>query len=662
MTDTENIAAPAPGFDEAKIERLTAAGVFDMTLAFSPGPYNKNFWWYYQQDTTDDTGRFHHAGETINFKQGFALAYTGRELFYGGAGGGGKTGLIVMKALHSLHLRGFAALIIRRTMPEMLQPGGAIHLCNELLRDFSTDDLRFHVQEKQITSKEGGIIQFGHCERMEEIVRYLGGSYQFIAIDESTHIDLNYILSELYGRRRKRVNSSARMQIMCASNPGGPYEQQHIDRYIESTDLNRLYLPARFTDNLAIDQPGYAESLSEMPDAVRQQQLRDGIWGLKKGGGMMQPGDFIRVNDFSYEPPQVRSWDTAGTERRAGGRRSDETVGTLWRFNPKSGEYCIAHQIYFRAATALVEDAIELFMDIDAETGYTRTVEERPPGEAGIDRADRRQKRFAGRPYKCGGELGRAFVTSKQERCDAMAVAAQNHLVKLLNVRQVEDHRVQNLLRGKISRGYWIDRFLQQVAAMPAVGQPVPQSLMVDGCIAEGTLVETDCGTKPIETIRVGDFVLTRKGYRQVSHAALTYRNAATVKIVAGDNELEATPDHELWVNNREWMAISIIALGDKVLTCGEQCSKDFVPVQRKETGRCVNVYDLTVVGEHEFFAGNILVSNCDSASLGFNEIIYLRKPSKIIAARSVSAWDYQAVQRRLYGPKPRRGGRGWPW
>jgi len=44
-------------------------------------------------------------------------------------------------------------------------------------------------------------------------------------------------------------------------------------------------------------------------------------------------------------------------------------------------------------------------------------------------------------------------------------------------------------------------------------------------CFIAGTNVYTEKGNQPIETITVGDRVLTRKGYKEVYHAGTTKRS-----------------------------------------------------------------------------------------------------------------------------------------
>ena len=89
------------------------------------------------------------------------------------------------------------------------------------------------------------------------------------------------------------------------------------------------------------------------------------------------------------------------------------------------------------------------------------------------------------------------------------------------------------------------------IICVHAVGNPVdmPRVMEVarkhnlrvleDNCLAEGTLIKTSKGDIPIQDIKIGDDVLTRKGYRRVLKTV--YRGKKEVITKMG---ITATPDH----------------------------------------------------------------------------------------------------------------------
>jgi len=128
-------------------------------------------------------------------------------------------------------------------------------------------------------------------------------------------------------------------------------------------------------------------------------------------------------------------------------------------------------------------------------------------------------------------------------------------------------------------------------------------------CVAEGELVATHRGEIPIEQVQVGDSVWTRNGLRRVLATTLTNPCAEIMEI--HDNEgrvLRCTPNHRVFVNG-EWCLAENVTPSDTLVvsvatnTCVSAVFRN---------GQTAAVYDLTVEGEHEFFASGILVHNCD--------------------------------------------------
>jgi len=56
-----------------------------------------------------------------------------------------------------------------------------------------------------------------------------------------------------------------------------------------------------------------------------------------------------------------------------------------------------------------------------------------------------------------------------------------------------------------------------------------------DDCLLEGTLITTNKGQKPIEEIKIGDLVLTRKGFKKVTKAWLKSENAELYELKFND-------------------------------------------------------------------------------------------------------------------------------
>jgi phage terminase large subunit-like protein len=151
----------------------------------------------------------------------------------------------------------------------------------------------------------------------------------------------------------------------------------------------------------------------------------------------------------------------------------------------------------------------------------------------------------------------------------------------------------------------------------PAANGPSPDRL--DACIAQGSLIKTRRGEVAIEDVVVGDYALTRRGYRKVTATRMTSAQADVMLIETPIGSVFATPDHRFFVNG-VWTRADAIVCGDLISSVlptasavldglGPQLAHG--PVVCVSTSAKLPVYDLTVDGEHEFFANNLLTHNC---------------------------------------------------
>lgn len=134
-------------------------------------------------------------------------------------------------------------------------------------------------------------------------------------------------------------------------------------------------------------------------------------------------------------------------------------------------------------------------------------------------------------------------------------------------------------------------------------------------CVTGDTRVSTDKGKTRIDTMRIGDKVLTSDGYRKVLNVwkrmpdkVFEYR----LQFAFGEIAVKATPDHEV-KTSCGWCAIGQLQPKQRlyVLNFGEV---ELIDIRCKEIPT-EPVYDIEVEDMHEFYANDLLVSNCiDSA------------------------------------------------
>ena len=108
------------------------------------------------------------------------LAASEREVFYGGARGGGKSYAMLVDPLRYCSKPHHRALLIRRTMPELRD----LISKSQLLYSKAYPGAKWREQEKEWRFPSGAKIEFGYAENMTDVLRYQGQSYTWIGIDE----------------------------------------------------------------------------------------------------------------------------------------------------------------------------------------------------------------------------------------------------------------------------------------------------------------------------------------------------------------------------------------------------------------------------------------------------------------------------------------------
>ena len=107
------------------------------------------------------------------------LAASEREVFYGGARGGGKSYAMLVDPLRYCSNANHRALLVRRTMPELRD----LIQKSQLLYGKAYPGAKWREQEKEWRFPSGAKIEFGYAENMTDALRYQGQSYTWIGID-----------------------------------------------------------------------------------------------------------------------------------------------------------------------------------------------------------------------------------------------------------------------------------------------------------------------------------------------------------------------------------------------------------------------------------------------------------------------------------------------
>ena len=218
------------------------------------------------------------------------LAASEREVFYGGARGGGKSYAMLIDPLRYCHKENHRCLLLRRSMPELRD------MINHSQRLYSRafPGAKWREQEKEWRFPSGARIEFGYAENLTDVLRYQGQSYTWIGIDELPQ----YPTPEIYNFLRsslRSVDPEIPVYMRATGNPGNigsiwvkdmfvdPAEPGKkfdviIDTVAGQKKITRRFIPAKLQDNPYLMQTDdYLVMLSSLPEVQRKQFL-EGDW------------------------------------------------------------------------------------------------------------------------------------------------------------------------------------------------------------------------------------------------------------------------------------------------------------------------------------------------------------------------------------------------
>lgn len=258
--------------------------------------------------------------DLLSPQQALWLTLNQREALYGGAAGGGKSFALLMAALQYVHVPGYAALIVRRTFPQLTQPGMIVPVAKEWL---AGTDARWSERDMTWQFPSGAAIRFGHVQDENAALNYQGGAYQFVAFDELTQFTETMYTYIAFSRQRRALHgpiSSVPIRVRSTTNPGGPGHQWVKKRFVTERDPALVFIPARVKDNLGLDAADYEKSLMHLPDVLRA-QLMDGDWGAFEGAAYPQfseathvvpplevPDEFERFESMDFGTVHPTAW------------------------------------------------------------------------------------------------------------------------------------------------------------------------------------------------------------------------------------------------------------------------------------------------------------------------------------------------------------------
>ena len=243
------------------------------------------------------------------------LAASEREVFYGGARGGGKSYAMLVDPLRYCDRQHHRALLLRRTMPELRD----LITHSQRLYNRAFPGAKWREQEKEWRFPSGAKIEFGYAENMTDALRYQGQSYTWIGIDELPQ----YPSPDIYNFLRSSLRSvdiGIPVYMRATGNPGNIGSQWvremfvdpavpnsafdiNIDTPVGTKVITRRFIPAKLQDNPYLTQTDdYYAMLASLPDVQRKQFL-DGDWDAFEDSAFPEFNKSIHVVD-PFEVPK----------------------------------------------------------------------------------------------------------------------------------------------------------------------------------------------------------------------------------------------------------------------------------------------------------------------------------------------------------------------
>lgn len=215
----------------------------------------------------------------VSVPQALFLLDQGRESVYGGAARGGKSDALLAAALQYVDVPGYAALILRRTFPELRGADGLLARAHSWL---TRTDAKWNEQTRTWTFPSGAVLEFGHVETEQDRFKYDGRAYQYVGFDELTSFaELQYDHIG-FTRTSPQVAVPVPLRTRGSCTPTGVGVGWVKKRFITRRADDVTFVPASVVDNPGVDATQYAASLERVPEDLRKRLLY-GDWEAFEG-------------------------------------------------------------------------------------------------------------------------------------------------------------------------------------------------------------------------------------------------------------------------------------------------------------------------------------------------------------------------------------------
>jgi Terminase large subunit, T4likevirus-type, N-terminal len=256
----------------------------------------------------------------VSVPQALFLLDQGRESVYGGAARGGKSDALLAAALQYVDVPGYAALILRRTFPELRGADGLLARSHAWLR---ASDARWNEQTRTWTFPSGALLEFGHVENELDRFKFDGRAYQYIGFDELTSFVEEQYDHIGFTRSSPQTGVPVPLRTRGSCTPTGAGVGWVKKRFITHRAPDVTFVPASVVDNPGVIATDYAASLARVPEDLRR-RLLFGDWDAFEGaafpnfntalhvvGQLDPPAGWLRFESMDFgaaNPSCVLAW------------------------------------------------------------------------------------------------------------------------------------------------------------------------------------------------------------------------------------------------------------------------------------------------------------------------------------------------------------------
>lgn len=270
------------------------------------------------------------------------LAASEREVFFGGSKGGGKSQALLVDPIRFCKYSEHRALILRRTMPDLRD---IIYKAGNLYpRAFP--GTKYKAQENLFVFPSGARIEFGYADTVQDLTRYHGQNFNYVAVDELPMFPFyDELMLVLRSCIRTTDPKHLPIQFRATGMPGCIASDKVRKEFIDRGDVGKtffvdvpIHLPngqviverisKKYIKSTVYDNPylmkdnSYLASLSSLSPTKRAQWL-SGDWDVVEGAAFPEfspmdhvvtpfeiPSTWIRYRgcDWGYNQPGCILW------------------------------------------------------------------------------------------------------------------------------------------------------------------------------------------------------------------------------------------------------------------------------------------------------------------------------------------------------------------